>query len=66
MLGVVIILSLKEPLRPNKALGSGHLQNGEGGVCHKLATILKPFLSPSLIMLCIAGSIRNAGKNKKI
>lgn len=28
----------------------------------KLKEILKPFMSPSLILLCIAGSIRNAGK----
>ena len=26
--------------------------------------VLKEFLKPSLILLCIAGSIRNAGKNK--
>ena len=32
--------------------------------CQKLLRVLKPFAQPTLILLVIAGSLRNAGKNR--
>ncbi|XP_046379348.2 MFS-type efflux pump MSMEG_3705-like [Haliotis rufescens] len=63
ILGVLIIITLKEPARhvvqPANEQG-GLIQSERPSILQKLGKTLKPFLSPSLIMLCVAGSIRNA------
>ncbi|XP_064616663.1 MFS-type efflux pump MSMEG_3705-like [Liolophura sinensis] len=58
VLGIVILLAVKEPERKTKSEKekSGSRKN----VLKRLGTILKPFCSPSLLLLCFAGSVRNA------
>ena len=60
LLSILILFTLKEPERRTKP---GESANEEANVtaCEKLRNGLKPFVSPSLLMLCLAGSIRNAG-----
>ncbi|XP_013388870.1 protein spinster homolog 1 [Lingula anatina] len=58
--GIVIFLTVKEPER---RLNQGEMKKNEDGISlrEKLHTTIRPFLSPSMILLCLAGSIRNAG-----
>ncbi|RUS76157.1 hypothetical protein EGW08_016069 [Elysia chlorotica] len=74
LLGFVIAVTVKEPLRAKKSgvddsessspTSSGET-TGQGPAKIPLKTkavlISKAFLSPSLLLLCLAGSIRNAG-----
>ncbi|KAJ8300638.1 hypothetical protein KUTeg_022157 [Tegillarca granosa] len=57
LIGILILTTLKEPERQKKPEEKKETQV-EG--CSRFARILKKFLNPSLILLCIAGSIRNA------
>ncbi|XP_071948158.1 protein spinster homolog 1-like [Antedon mediterranea] len=59
LLGIIIFLTLKEPERKkNKSEVQEHglIQQTTS---EKLVSMWKPFLKPALIMICIAGSIRN-------
>ncbi|XP_043914060.1 uncharacterized protein LOC122790598 [Protopterus annectens] len=62
IVSAVILLTVQEPLRVGT--GRGDLRTAVSSnfsFKQKLAKILNPFLSPSLLLLCLAGSIRNAG-----
>ena len=66
LLAIVILVTIKEPPRKHGdasvALGSnGVINQLEGGWREKAATICLTFLQPSLLVLCFAGSVRNAG-----
>ncbi|GFS20961.1 Cis,cis-muconate transport protein muck [Elysia marginata] len=75
LLGFVIALTVKEPRRGKKLAEADSADSSDkessGGsksssppripLKVKAAVITKSFLSPSLLLLCLAGSIRNAG-----
>jgi predicted MFS family arabinose efflux permease len=52
--GVLMLLTLKEPER------TAVKTELSGSACSRLITTLKKFCSPSLMLICLAGSIRNA------
>ena len=65
-LGFIFLFTVKEPERQ----GSGSNNDAEireflGGeevtLCKKVLVVLKSFANPSLVVVCIAGSIRNMG-----
>ncbi|ODN02815.1 Protein spinster 1 [Orchesella cincta] len=58
LLGLLIILTVKEPQRvkPKNEEGS----SGNNTTRHKLSGIMTTFCRPSVLLLCFAGSIRNA------
>ncbi|XP_061169687.1 MFS-type efflux pump MSMEG_3705-like [Saccostrea echinata] len=53
-IGVLMLLTLKEPERKKEKVELS------GSACSRLGMTLKQFCSPSLILICLAGSIRNA------
>ncbi|XP_005094596.1 protein spinster homolog 1 isoform X2 [Aplysia californica] len=66
-LGVLIAFTVREPSRTSKSGeaqrvgGVDDRETTRGSACSRLLTLLKSFTSPSLLLLCLAGSIRNAG-----
>lgn len=52
--GLLMLVSLKEPERNQNQLELS------GTACQRLGRTLKNFCSPSLLLICLAGSIRNA------
>lgn len=71
-LGFLIALTVREPRRAKKAAESNSSDEDSSGESKsstppriplkiKAAVISKAFLRPSLLLLCLAGSIRNAG-----
>lgn len=52
--GLLMFVSLKEPERNQNQLELS------GTACQRLGRTLKNFCSPSLLLICLAGSIRNA------
>ncbi|ESO86450.1 hypothetical protein LOTGIDRAFT_220749 [Lottia gigantea] len=64
IIGVIILLTVKEPKRgANK---TSEVTNSDEHVAaetvwDKLKSTARPFFRPSLLLLCIAGSIRNSG-----
>ena len=72
VLGLLILLTVREP--PRRTLPTS-LQSAGGGqtqdsrqmtACQKLACTLKPFMTFSVILLCLGGSIRNAGEARTV
>jgi len=67
-LAALIMYSLREPRR-RTARQDGDVtyrksvySRGERlGWCERLGDILQPFTQPSVLLLCLAGSVRNAG-----
>jgi len=67
VLAAVILLTVAEPQRSsNDVTGVQSEQTDvterDVGWRHKVAVICRTFFQPSLLMLCVAGSIRNAGQ----
>ncbi|KAH3800834.1 protein spinster homolog 1-like isoform X2 [Dreissena polymorpha] len=68
LIGILILLTLKEPERKNASKEATQAQQGDQSLnstvseskLKRLGKILKPFLAPSLILAVLAGSIRNA------
>lgn len=69
VLGLLILLTVREP--PRRTLPASSQSTGGGQTiqdstqmtaCQKLACTLKPFMTFSVILLCLGGSIRNAGE----
>lgn len=71
LIGLLILSTVREPLRRSAATVNTSKPLSEAGAsvqkeglvmsaCHKLASSLKQFLSVSVILLCLGGSIRNA------
>ncbi|MBN3299814.1 SPNS1 protein, partial [Amia calva] len=63
VLSLLVFVSVREPPRTQKATEGGQSGNYTSSLslCHRLTPTLRPFLSPSLLLLCLAGSVRNAG-----
>ena len=71
VLGLLIMLTVREPPRrtvrksSDSSDGMQPIQDmAQMTACQKLACTLKPFMSFSIILLCLGGSIRNAGKTE--
>ncbi|KAL4218887.1 hypothetical protein ACF0H5_021475 [Mactra antiquata] len=63
VLGVLMLITLKEPDRKNASKEAQNAElsaNTNNGKCSRLTRILRPFLAPSLIIAVLAGSVRNA------
>ncbi|XP_074655462.1 MFS-type efflux pump MSMEG_3705-like [Tubulanus polymorphus] len=60
-IGILIFLTVKEPKRQSEPGIEHNVNDGEETRCQKVLRTLKPFTRPSLIVLILAGSIRNAG-----
>ena len=67
LLGILIFITVKEPER-NKSGDEDSEKDVKkmllvtrNSMCGKLGQLLRPFARPSLLMLCLAGSIRNGG-----
>lgn len=63
LFGLLIMFSMKEPQRKSNKneIQTPSIQGANTTLGQRLLSVLKPFLSPSLMLLCLAGSIRNAG-----
>ncbi|CAH1785992.1 unnamed protein product [Owenia fusiformis] len=61
ILGAVIFFTLKEPERTGQKQNETKYVDVPLSWKEKIAFIVKPFIRPSLLLLCLAGSIRNAG-----
>ncbi|CAH1272328.1 SPNS2 [Branchiostoma lanceolatum] len=59
-LGLLILLTVKEPERRETAKEIKDSKNHDPSPLRRLMTILRSILNPSLMMLIIAGSVRNA------
>jgi hypothetical protein len=62
-LAIIILVTVKEPQRQQgENLDTSFSVNQlEGGWREKVAAVCSIFLQPSLLILCFAGSVRNAG-----
>ncbi|XP_059174698.1 protein spinster homolog 1-like [Physella acuta] len=69
-IGILIALTVKEPDRASKVSSEKDLEDSVTTPAAREATpplkerlikVLRAFISPSLLLLCLAGSIRNAG-----
>ncbi|KAL4218886.1 hypothetical protein ACF0H5_021474 [Mactra antiquata] len=65
VIGILIILSVKEPKRHSATKEAQSAESAtntrqDDPICTRLGRILKPFLAPSLIIAILAGSVRNA------
>lgn len=68
ILAILIFLSVREPQRTSFASSKEDAPNSHDSVlemspCQKLCRTLRMFSQPSLILLCLGGSLRNAGKD---
>ncbi|RXM94623.1 Protein spinster-like 1 [Acipenser ruthenus] len=63
LVSLVVLITVKEPQRTQGTGERAHNVNTPSSLSlsQRLSQILQPFLSPSLLLLCLAGSIRNAG-----
>ncbi|MBN3288338.1 SPNS1 protein, partial [Polyodon spathula] len=63
LVSLVVLITVKEPQRTQGTGERAHNANTPSSLSlsQRLSRILQPFLSPSLLLLCLAGSIRNAG-----
>ncbi|MGH0145604.1 UNVERIFIED_CONTAM: hypothetical protein FKN15_006485 [Acipenser sinensis] len=63
LVSLVVLITVKEPQRTQGTGERTHNVNTPSSLSlsQRLSRILQPFLSPSLLLLCLAGSIRNAG-----
>ncbi|XP_050414954.1 protein spinster homolog 1 [Patella vulgata] len=64
VLGIVMLITVKEPVRGNMRATASDKQtavteNVSTGT--KILNVARPFFRPSLLLLCIAGSVRNSG-----
>ena len=64
MLAAVILVTVREPERNvEDASGVENMAPVDLDWRRKVAIICRTFVQPSLLVLCLAGSIRNAGQN---
>ncbi|XP_064420414.1 D-galactonate transporter [Latimeria chalumnae] len=63
LVSVVVVFTVREPKRTKgrEEVDPSAPVLYKPSLKQKLSRILRPFLSPSLLVLCLAGSIRNAG-----
>ena len=69
VLGLLILLTVREPPRrtlPTSLQSTGGGHTVQDSACQKLACTLKPFMTFSVILLCLGGSIRNAGEARTV
>ena len=75
VLSVVLLLTIREPTRggrPSESTVEGNsaavpeMASGEPALRRTAAIICSTFLQPSLFVLCLAGSVRNAGKRVQL
>ena len=67
MFAVVIVLTVREPLRSTEDSAGIELEQTSTTQPavdwrHKVVVICQTFFQPSLLVLCLAGSVRNAGQ----
>jgi len=69
VLAAVIVITVREPLRTSNDGAVGTHSEDSDAMQHdvswhrKVAATCQTFFRPSLLVLCIAGSVRNAGEN---
>ncbi len=61
VLGALIIFTMREPERTLNRGEQAQKSKYESTPLQRLGLAAKQFLSPSLLIICIAGSIRNGG-----
>jgi len=64
VLAAVILITVREPVRSSvqSELTATAVTQTDVGWRRQLALICRTFFQPSLLVLCLAGSVRNAGK----
>ena len=65
VLAAVILITVREPLRTSDGiqLEETDVVQPNVGWRYRVGLICRTFFQPSLLVLCLAGSIRNAGEN---
>ena len=74
VLSAVMLITVREPERSMEESSTGveivqqqsNVTQSDAGFRSKAALICRTFFQPSLLVLCVAGSVRNAGPTLKL